>query len=353
MEASINNPRILSAATAVPPHRIEQGDIKEFARCLFAGKFRDLDRLLPVFDNGQIETRHSCRPLEWFKREWSFPERNALYVEHALELSEKAARRCLDRAEVEPEKVGALLFVSTTGISTPSLDAKLLFRLGLSPHLKRIPVWGLGCAGGAAGVARASDYARAYPEEMVLVVAVELCSLTFQIGDISKSNLVAASLFADGAAAVLLGAGREGPEIIGSYSTTWPETEDVMGWDLTESGLKVRFARSVPQIVRTRTRATVEEACEKHGVVLEDLRHLVVHPGGAKVLEAYEEALELEPGSLDLSREILREYGNMSSASVLFVLERFLESYPAGSGEYGAISALGPGFSAEHVLFRC
>jgi alkylresorcinol/alkylpyrone synthase len=353
MEASINNPRILSVATAVPPHRIEQADTKEFARCLFAGKFRDLDRLLPVFDNGQIETRYSCRPLEWFGREWSFPERNALYVEHALELSEKAGRRCLDRAEVEPEKVGALFFVSTTGISTPSLDAKLLFRLGLSPHLKRIPVWGLGCAGGAAGVARAADYARAYPEETVLVVAVELCSLTFQIGDISKSNLIAASLFADGAAAVLLGVGREGPEIMGSYSTTWPETEDVMGWDLIESGLKVRFARSVPQIVRTRTRATVEEACEKHGVVLEDLRHLVVHPGGAKVLEAYEEALELEPGSLDLSREILREYGNMSSVSVLFVLERFLESYPARSGEYGTISALGPGFSAEHVLFRC
>jgi alkylresorcinol/alkylpyrone synthase len=352
MEASINNPRILSVATAVPPHRIEQGDTKEFARCLFAGKFRDLDRLLPVFDNGQIEIRHSCRPLEWFGREWSFPERNDLYVEHALELSEKAARRCLDLVRVEPEKVGALFFVSTTGISTPSLDAKLLFRLGLSPHLKRIPVWGLGCAGGAAGVARAADYARAYPEELVLVIAVELCSLTFQIGDISKSNLVAASLFADGAAAVLLGVGK-GPEVLGSHSTTWPGTEDVMGWDLTEGGLKVRFARSVPQIVRTRTRATVEEACEEHGLVLEDLRHLVVHPGGVKVLEAYEEALELEPGSLDLPREVLREYGNMSSASVLFVLERFLESYPAGSGEYGIMSALGPGFSAEHVLFRC
>lgn len=347
-----NNPRILSAATAVPPHRVEQREIKEFARHLFAGKFRDLDRLLPIFDNGQIETRHFCRPPEWFGQEWSFPERNALYVEHALELSEKAARRCLDRAGVEPEEVGTLLLVSTTGISTPSLDAKLLFELGLSPNLKRVPVWGLGCAGGAAGVARAADYARAYPDEYVLVVAVELCGLTFQVGDLSKSNLVAASLFADGAAAVLLGPG-EGPEILGSHSTTWPGTEDVMGWDLIETGLKVRFAKSVPQIVRTRTRGTVEEACKKYGVVPEDLRHLVVHPGGAKVIEAYEEALGLAPGSLDLPREILRNYGNMSSASVLFVLERFLESYPAGSGEYGAISALGPGFSAEHVLFLC
>jgi alkylresorcinol/alkylpyrone synthase len=352
MEPSLNNPHILSAATAVPPHRIEQGDTKEFARHLFAGRVRDLDRLLPVFDNGQIEARHSCQPLEWYGQKSSFPERNALYVEHALELSEKAARRCLDRAGVEPEEVGALFFVSTTGICTPSLDAKLLFRLGLSPNLKRIPVWGLGCAGGAAGVARAADYARTYPRELALLIAVELCSLTFRVGDISKSTLVAASLFADGAAAVVLGRG-EGPEILGSHSTTWPGTEDVMGWDLTESGLKVRFAKSVPQIVRTRTRTTVEEACKKHGIVLEDLRHLVVHPGGAKVLEAYEEALGLGPGSLGFPREILREYGNMSSASVLFVLERFLESYPAESGEYGAISALGPGFSAEHVLFRC
>jgi len=352
MEPSLDNPRILSVATAVPPYRIEQSDTKEFARRLFAGKFRDLDRLLPIFDNGQIETRHSCQPLEWFGQECPFPERNALYVEHALELSEKAARRCLDRTGAKREEVGALFFVSTTGISTPSLDAKLLFRLGLSPNLKRVPVWGLGCAGGAAGVARAADYARAYPEELVLVIVVELCSLTFQVGDFSKSNLVAASLFADGAAAVLLGVG-EGPEILGSHSTTWPRTEDVMGWDLVETGLKVRFARSVPQIVRTRTRATVEEACEKHGISLEDLRHPVVHPGGVKVLEAYEEALGVEPGSLDLSTEILREYGNMSSASVLFVLERFLENYPAGSGEYGSISALGPGFSAEHVLFRC
>ncbi len=352
VDARDDNPRILSAATAVPPHRVEQGEIKEFARRLFAGKFRDLDRLLPVFDNGEVATRYFCRPLEWFGREWSFPERNALYVEHALELSEEAAHRCLDRAGVGPEEVATLFFVSTTGISTPSLDAKLLFELGLSPNLKRVPVWGLGCAGGAAGVARAADYARAYPDEYVLVVAVELCGLTFQVGDLSKSNLVAASLFADGAAAVLLGPG-EGPEVLGSHSTTWPGTGDVMGWDLVESGLKVRFAKSVPQIVRTRTRATVEEACERHGLVPEDLRHLVVHPGGAKVIEAYEEALGLEPGTLILPREILRGYGNMSSASVLFVLERFLEGHPAGSGEHGAISALGPGFSAEHVLFRC
>ena len=353
MEPFSGNVRILSAATAVPPHRVRQEEIKEFASKLFAGKFRDLERLLPIFDNSQIETRHFCQPLGWYGQEWSFPERNALYVEQALELSEKAARRALDRAGVQPEEVGALFFVSTTGISTPSLDAKLLFRLGLSSNLRRIPVWGLGCAGGAAGVARGVDHARAHPDELVLVIAVELCSLTFQAGDASKSNLVATSLFADGAAAVLIGAGDEGPEVLGSHSTTWPNTEDVMGWDLIETGLKVRFAKSVPQIVRTRTRATLEEACERHGIKLGDLRHFVVHPGGARVLEAYEDALGLELGSLELSREVLREYGNMSSVSVLFVLERFLEEYQAKSKEYGTISALGPGFSAEHVFFRC
>lgn len=350
-----DNPRILAAATAVPPHRVEQKEVKALARRLFAGRVRDLDRLLPVFDNGRIETRYLCRPLGWFGREWSFPERNALYIEHALDLSEKAARRCLDRAEVGPGQVGALFFVSTTGISTPSLDAKLMFRLGLSPNLRRVPIWGLGCAGGAAGVARAMDHARAYPGEAVLLVAVELCSLTFQLGDASKSNLVAASLFADGAAAVLVGPGdgSRGPELLGSHSTTWPKTGDVMGWDLVETGLRVRFARSVPRIVRTRARATLEEACQEHGLSLGDLRHLVVHPGGAKVLDAYEEALGIEPGGLGLSREVLREYGNTSSVSVLLVLERFMEGHRVRSGEYGVISALGPGFSAEHVLFRC
>ena len=152
MEPLLSGPRVLSTATAVPPHRVGQRETKEFARELFAGKFRDLERLLPVFDNGLIETRHFCQPLEWFEREWTFPERNGLYIEHALELSEKAGRRCLDRVGAKPEEIGALFFVSTTGISTPSLDVKLLFRLGLSPNLKRIPVWGLGCVGGAAGV---------------------------------------------------------------------------------------------------------------------------------------------------------------------------------------------------------
>ncbi|MCA1730541.1 MAG: stilbene synthase [Actinobacteria bacterium] len=349
------NPRVISVATAVPPHRVSQETARDFARLMFSETYRDVERLLPVFDNSGIENRHFCVPPEWFGDDHSFPEKNALYVEHALDLSEKAAARVLDKAGARSGDVGAIFFVSTTGISTPSLDSKLVFRLGLSENVRRVPIWGLGCAGGAAGLARAADYARSNPEKLVLMVGVELCGLTFVKGDRSKSNLVGTSLFADGAAAVLLGSGTErvGPELHGSYSTTWPGTEDVMGWDVVEEGLKVRFAKSVPQIVREKMRGNLEAACVSLGLGLEDLRHFVLHPGGPKVLEAYEETLGVGPSAFDLSWEVLRDYGNMSSVSVLFVLERFLESYPEGSGEYGTISALGPGFSAEHVLFRC
>ncbi len=349
------NPRVLSVATAVPPHQVSQETARDFARLMFSETYRDVERLLPVFDNSGIESRYFCVPPEWFGDDHGFPEKNALYVEHAMDLSEKAASRALDKAGIGAGDVGAIFFVSTTGISTPSLDARLMFRLGLPENVRRVPIWGLGCAGGAAGLARASEYVRAYPEKLVLLVGVELCGLTFLKGDRSKSNLIATSLFADGAAAVVLGGedGGEGPELQGSYSTTWPGTEDVMGWDVVEGGLKVRFAKSVPVIVHDKMRGNLEAACNSLDLSFQDLRHFVLHPGGPKVLEAYEETLGMSHGSLNLSWEILRNYGNMSSVSVLFVLERFLENYPAGSEEYGTISALGPGFSAEHVLFRC
>ena len=256
------DPRVLSVATAVPRHCVSQETARDFARLMFSDTYRDVERLLPIFDNANIDNRHFCVPPEWFGEEHTFPEKNALYIQHALDLSEKAATRVLDKAGVVPEEVGAIFFVSTTGISTPSLDSKLIFRLGLSEQTRRVPVWGLGCAGGAGGLARAADYARAYPEKPVLLVGVELCGLTFVRGDRSKSNLVGTSLFADGAAAVLLGgeAGGTGPVLHGSYSTTWPETEDVMGWDLVEAGLQVRFAKSVPQIVHEKMRGNLEDA---------------------------------------------------------------------------------------------
>jgi alkylresorcinol/alkylpyrone synthase len=349
---SAPDPRILSVASALPPHRIGQGEVKDFARAMFSGAFQDIERLTPVFDNVQVENRYFCVPQEWFERDHSFPERNALYVEHALDLSEKAARRALDKAGVTPQEVGAIFFVSTTGLSTPSLDSKLMFRLGLSEHTRRVPIWGLGCAAGVAGRARGADHARLYPEKLTLLVGVELCGLTFQRGDLSKSNLVATSLFADGAAAALFGAG-EGPEVLGSHSTTWPETEDIMGWDVVETGFKVKISRSIPSLVRQKMAENVAAACDSAGLSPEDIEHFVTHPGGARVLDAFEEALGLEPGGLMLPREILRECGNMSSVTVLFVLERFMQSGKFSAGDLGVLSALGPGFSAEHVFFRC
>lgn len=347
-------PRILSVATAVPPYRMEQTEVKEFARSVFGGTHRDLERLLPIFDNAMIEDRYFCVPPQWFEEEHTFPEKNDLYVENALELSEKAAHRAMDRAGYSPEDVGAVFFVSTTGLSTPSLDSKLIFRLGLPEHVRRVPVWGLGCAGGVGGLALAADYARLYPEKPVLLVGVELCGLTFQRGDLSKANLVSASLFGDGAAAVLVGAGEGlGIELLGSYSTTWPGTEDVMGWDLVDGGLKVRISRSIPSIVLQKIPQNLREACSSAGLTPGDLRHYVLHPGGARVLEAFEQALGLGPGELVFPREVLRDYGNMSSVTVMFVLERFLENGGLEDGGYGVFSALGPGFSAEHVFFRC
>jgi alkylresorcinol/alkylpyrone synthase len=348
----LSEPRILSVASALPPHRVGQEEAKVFARGMFSRRHGDFERLLPIFDNVHVENRYFCVPVEWFEQDHSFPEKNALYVEHALDLSEKAARRALDRVGAEPAEIGAIFFVSTTGLSTPSLDSKLIFRLGLSEHTRRVPIWGLGCSAGAAGIARATEHARLYPDQLVLLVAVELSGLTFQRGDRSKSNLISTSLFADGAAAVLLG-GTTGPEVLGGYSTTWPDTEDVMGWDLVERGLKVQLSKSVPTIVREKFRDNLEQACEALGLDFEDIRHFVLHPGGSKVLDAFEDVLGLEPGGLATSRDVLRDCGNMSSVTVLFILERFLEGGGFAKGDLGVISAMGPGFSAEHVFFRC
>ena len=352
-----DNPRVLSVATSVPRHRISQETAKNLARAMFSEVYRDIERLLPVFDHVSIEGRNFCVPPEWFYKEHTFPEKNALYVENALDLSEKAARRALDRAGVEPGEVGAIFFVSTTGLSTPSIDSQLLPRLGLSENTRRVPVWGLGCAAGVSGLSVAADHARLYPEKPVLFVAVELCGLTFQKGDRSKAGLISTALFADGAAAVVLGgserAGEDaGPELLGSHSTTWSGTEDIMGWELVESGFKVRLSRSIPDLVRKRVPENLRIALDSVGLAFEDIEHFVTHPGGAKVLDAFEEVFGLEPGGLAFSREVLRYHGNMSSVTVLFILERLLESGDTSPGDHGVLSAMGPGFSAEHIFFR-
>lgn len=343
-------PAIRSLALGVPPHRTPQRDIREAAKILFP-RMSAFKHLLSVFDNANIDARHLAMPLEWYLTPRGFEEKNAVYVREALRLSEAAAREALERASVRPRDVDAIVFVSTSGISTPSLDSFLIERLGLSRHAARIPIFGLGCAGGAAGLARAADFVRAGFKN-VLFVAVELCSLTLVHSDESKSNFVGTSLFSDGAAALVLGpegSGVEGPTLHGAYSTLIEDSADIMGWDVVEGGLKVRFSRDIPALVRAMMHENVQDALAAHGWRREDVRHFVVHPGGVKVLAAYEEALGLPNEALDSSRDVLREYGNMSSVTVLYVLERALRDRPRGKG---LLSAMGPGFSAEHVLLE-
>ncbi len=355
-------PRLASIATALPPHLVRQQDAKAFATTLFGPALAAEDRrLLAVFDTTGIETRHVCMPLEWFGRPHRFGEANTLYVEHALPLALEAAGRALERAGLEPRDVDHLLFVSSTGIATPSMDARMANAMGLRSDLKRTPIWGLGCAGGAAGVSRAREFALADPGARVLLVTLELCSLTFQHADLTRRNLVAASLFADGAAAaVVLGAeagsaaarGSPGLDLLASRSMLWPESLDVMGWDVDEAGLHVVFSRDIPSIVHAWVRPNLDAFLGAHDLHLGSLDHVVAHPGGPKVLAAYAAALDLPAAAFRHAYDVLRTCGNMSSPTCLFVLERFVQAGEIGPGEHAVLTALGPGFSSELVLMR-
>jgi alkylresorcinol/alkylpyrone synthase len=327
---------------------------------MFGSSVANLDRYLPIFEHSEIDARHICMPLSWFGSTHSAEEKHALFMRHAVELAERAARSCLARAGVAPEEVNHIFLVTTTGTATPSLDAYLFNRLGLHPHVKRSPLWGLGCAGGAAGLARACEYVTAFPKQLALLVSVELCSLTFIRDDFSKSNIVATSLFADGAAAALI-AGDEVVEhssapfpparIAATQSTTWSDSLDVMGWDVTDRGLKVIFSKDIPSIILEHMRPNVEELLDDAQWKLEDIEHFVLHPGGMKVLRAYEQSLGLTEGRLGASERILRSYGNMSSCTVLFVLEEILKAGPR-AGSRALAGSLGPGFSSELLLLE-
>ncbi|SHJ78766.1 type III polyketide synthase [Propionispora hippei] len=343
--------RIMAVGTAVPPYCVRQEEVKALVAGVFKERMSRLDKLLTVFDNTGIETRHLVCPLEWYTVPHSFAEANALYQIQALELAEQAARAAIQQAGAGPGDIGAVFFISSTGIATPTLDTKLLSRLGLSRHTVRLPLWGLGCAGGAAGLARAGEYVKALSGKLVLLVAVELCSLTFQHGDASKANVVGTGLFSDGAAAVVLGATGRGPLMFDSYSTLFDNTAAIMGWDVVESGFKVRFSRDIPSLIRERLPEVIEQACCYWGVEKEKIKHYLVHPGGVKVLQAYEDSLALAPETFRLAYEVLARYGNMSSVSICFVLAEFLrKTEPAG--QYGILLSMGPGFCAEQVLFQ-
>ena len=359
-------PTIVSAAEVIPPFEINQETASEFARELFSNSFKDIDRLLKAFQNGQIKKRHFVKNIDWFKKAHSFEEKNEAYIEAAVTLGKKAIEKCLsNRAFLNRpthfEEIDALFFISTTGLATPTIEARIMNLLPFRPNTKRIPIWGLGCAGGAAGLSRAYEYCMAYPQAKVLVLSVELCSLTFQHNDLSKSNLIGTSLFADGIACTLvcgddcnLDQVRKRnalPAIMAVQSTLLPDSLDVMGWDIKNEGLYVVFSRDIPSIVENWLKPVVKGFLQQQNIDLEQIDHFIAHPGGKKVLDAYVKALGFPASMTDISLDVLSQYGNMSSATIFYVLKRFLEmEIPDGS--YGLCAALGPGFSSELLLLR-
>lgn len=356
-------PKILSVSKVKPPHEIKQEQAVELTRALFRDKFSNIERLLRVFDTGDITTRNICMPLDWFKEEHDFEERNHLYIDHAIHFGVQAIELCLEgdsmlQTPVKPSEIDAIFFISSTGIATPSIEARIMNLLPFRDDTKRIPIWGLGCGGGAAGVSRAYEYCLAFPKANVLVLSVEFCSLTFQKDDYSKSNLVGASLFSDGVACALVSgeessirANKPMPKVLATVSKLMPDSEDVMGWAVKNNGLHVIFSKSIPSIITKWLGPFVHDFLSDNELTNDDISHFVAHPGGRKVLEAYEEALGFDQTKTDISRNVLRENGNMSSPTILYVLEEFMKTDPV-AGDYGLMAALGPGFCGELLLLK-
>jgi alkylresorcinol/alkylpyrone synthase len=343
-------PTILSVATAVPRFRLDQAEVARAAARVFDRERSDIERLLPVFDNAGVATRYSTVPMEWYFQPHGWRERNQRYLANAVELLERAARHALEQAGRAPSDIAAVVVVSTTGIATPSLDALLLNRMDLKPTILRLPIFGLGCAGGVIGLSHAAALARTLPDGDVLFLAVELCSVTFRRDDMSKSNIIGAALFGDGAAALVIGRpGSSGLRLGPSGMHTWPDSLRVMGWDVEDDGLGVLFSRDIPALVRDDMRAAADAFLARCGLTAREVAGYICHPGGIKVLAALEQAFDLPPGTLAEAREVLRDYGNMSAVTVLFVLERMMRRRLSGRH---LMSALGPGFSAGFQIIE-
>ncbi len=348
-------PNIVAVATAVPEFEVDQATVCEIVSNHFSGRLDELDRLLPIFSNAGITTRYFSRPINWMIQPHSLEERNKAYTDCATDLSAAAATKLITQNEMSPEDFDYIIYVNTTGLSTPSIDARLINKLNLRRNIHRTPIWGLGCAGGAAGLAHAYRYLLGHPQGKVLLIATELCGLTFLADDFSKSNLVATALFSEGSAAVFLAGDKvnsDGMEIIGTKSTFYPDSLDVMGWNVVSKGLQVIFAQRIPDIVKEHAAKDIDDFLITHNLSLKDISTFLFHPGGTKVLKAYETALDLTNNELSLSWDVLKDYGNISSVTVLFILERFMNQNRQGSKGYGLITALGPGFCSESMLIK-
>ncbi len=341
---------LLSLATAVPPHVVEQSEAKARAREAFGGNKALFDRLSGVFDNAGIARRHIVAPQDWYMKAHGWHDRNALYLEASEQLFIDAATAAIEKAGLRPDEIDGIVSVSTTGIATPSLEARVAKRVGLRENIRRVPVFGLGCAGGVNGLSLASRLALADPGSLWLFVTVETCSISIRLDSDDPAAVVATALFGDGAAAAVVTSGVHSlARITGSAEKIWPDTLRIMGWDVDDPGLSVVFDRAIPPFIEAELGSALAGMCKELGIKREEIDRFCCHPGGVKVIDAIESALQLNQGELNLEREVLRDYGNMSAPTVLFVLERLLKQ---GLPNKVMMTAFGPGFTCAGLLLE-
>jgi alkylresorcinol/alkylpyrone synthase len=347
--------RLMSAATAYPVNVYPQQAITEALQELWKDSLTNPEVMARLHSRCGVEQRHMVLKLPEYRRMSGFGEANNIWIEAATRLGSQAVCRALRKADLEPSAISAIFFTTVTGLASPSIDARLANQLPFPADLKRIPIFGLGCVAGAAGIARAADYVRAYPDQHALLLSVELCSLTWQRGDVSTANLIASGLFGDGAAAVVVSgaaATDASPRILGTRSVFYRNTEGAMGWDISETGFSIVLSPEVPDLVHQNLRQNVDDFLDAYGLCRTDIASWIFHSGGPRVLQAVEAALELPEDALAASWSSLRQVGNLSSASVLAVLEQYLDSNRGEPGSYSLLAAMGPGFCAELVLLQ-
>jgi alkylresorcinol/alkylpyrone synthase len=351
--ARSSHPTIAATATALPPHTITRDDVKYYMGRVFDIPERRLEAMMAIVDNAQVHNRHAIFPIDYTIEPRALSKTNNEYIEHAVKLGREAAEKCLERAGLKPEDIDLIITVSCTGFMIPSLDAHLIQLMGFRSNVRRMPFTELGCAAGAMALGRAAEYLKAYPGGNVLIISVELPSLTFQRKDISQANLISSVLFGDGAAALNV-SGKEvrGPKILVSETYTFPDSLFAMGFDLRDSGFHILLAKDVPEMIGAKIGGLVQGFLERNGRKREDIKGWILHPGGARLLGNVETELGLCKCDTQPSWDVLGNVGNLSSATILFILQEWLEKRPLQTGEYALAAAFGPGFSAEFLLLQ-
>jgi len=347
--------KIASVASALPPYHYSQQEVFTALARHWEAQLDNPQLLARFHQRVGVGTRHFVLPLEGYDDLTKWGDANRIWLEKAEELGEQAITTALERAGMDRSQIRALLTVSVTGIASPSLDAHLTNRMKLPADIRRTPIFGLGCVAGAAGIAQAADYVRAYPDRVAVLLSVELCSLTWQRGDLSIANLIASGLFGDGAAAVVVtgdAVAADGPEIVDTASAFYPDTEEAMGWDISEEGFKIVLSPDVPAIIRANLPRDVDALLCRNKIKRSDIGSWVLHTGGPKVLEAMADSLGVDRETCAASWDSLRDVGNLSSASVLLVLEEVMQKRRPAPGTWGVLAALGPGFCSQLVLLR-